>query len=355
MKFKITALSLVSIVILNLSPAFSGEWTPVVTGVETDFFSIWGSSSTNVFAVGQDTLGPPNIYHYNGSSWSAMQPWSCPHPDIDCSYPPIYEVWGTSESDVFALWGSSIIHYDGTNWSHLYSSDIYPELHVELYGIWGSSSSNVYVVGGTFRFLYWAYIQVKPIILHYDGVNWTQGYIKGIPGATATGIWGSSEDDIFAVVNGFGSQILHYDGNSWTVMKRLPLWLYGVWGSSGTDVFAVGVRVHVPYEEEGVIWHYDGQRWTQMETGQNMVNFHPRALWGSSGENVYVGGWVEWGETPFPIFHYDGSAWSAIANPGFNVESIWGSSASDIYAAGYNDHWEGVILHYDGTDGGIAE
>jgi hypothetical protein len=341
MKFKITALSFVSIVIFNLSPAFSGEWTPVVAGVDSGFLGIWGSSSTDVFAVGG------TIYHYNGSTWSMMQPYSDS---------PYHAVWGTSESDVFALQGSRIIHYDGTNWVSLYDAYTYPfDRYIELHGMWGSSNSNVYVAGGTFVWQGFGWIPIMPIILHYDGVNWTQGYTKGLVGETAEGIWGSSEDDMFAIVAGIGrSQILHYDGKSWTVMKRFPLtYLSGVWGSSGKDVFAVGFLFLE--NNEAVIWHYDGQQWTQMETGQNMSKFEPRAVWGSSGENVYVGGYVYIGfeeGTPFRIFHYDGRAWSAMESPLVNIESIWGSSATDIYAAGYDSNFDGVILHYDGTDGG---
>jgi len=283
-----------------------------------------------------------------------MQPWSCSN---ECIYPAINKVWGNSESGVFALFETGdIIHYDGTNWISMYDADIYPELGMELNGIWGSSSSNVYVVGGTFiGVAFGGQRPVMPILIHYDGVNWLQGYIEGLPGETVKDIWGSSENDIFVVAAGYAyikrSQILHYDGKSWTVMKRIPSTvLYDVWGSSGTDVFAVGHN-----DEGGVIWHYDGRKWIQMETGQNMEWFYPNAVWGSSGEDVYVGGMTGWGVTPFPIFHYDGRTWSAMANPPVNVEGIWGSSATDIYAAGWDYNWNGVILHYDGTDDGIAE
>jgi hypothetical protein len=360
MKFKITVLSFVSIVILNLSPVFAGEWTPVVTGVNTIFYSIWGSSSTDVFAVGEIILGSPNIYHYDGSTWSTMQFRSCPN--NNCVYPPFYAVWGTSEPDVFVLWGSSIIHYDGIDWSTLYSANIYPwEPGVELYDIWGTSSSNVYAVGSTLHGVPFGSAPTMPIIVHYNGEEWTQGYIIGLPDAEATGIWGSSEDDIFVLVAGIaGSRIMHYAGKSWSVQKRLPsTYLIGVWGSSASDVFAVGAQVIENEPNVGVIWHYDGRQWTQMDTGQNMVNIVLNAVWGSSGENVYVGGGTEEGtfypEPPSYIFHYDGSTWSAMASPQVYIESIWGSSATDIYAAEHDQYYDGIILHYDGTDGGIAE
>ncbi|MDM8539540.1 choice-of-anchor D domain-containing protein [Desulfococcaceae bacterium HSG9] len=64
------------------------------------------------------------------------------------------------------------------------------------------------------------------------------------------GVWGSSGSDVFAVGN--SGTIVHYDGNAWSEMDSGTTWVEfdGVWGSSGSDVFAVG--------SFGNIRHYDG-------------------------------------------------------------------------------------------------
>jgi hypothetical protein len=49
-------------------------------------------------------------------------------------------MWGSSPTDVYAV-GDGILHYDGAAWSEVYSGDR------ELRGVWGSSSSDIYVVG----------------------------------------------------------------------------------------------------------------------------------------------------------------------------------------------------------------
>ncbi len=53
--------------------------------------------------------------------------------------------------------------------------------------------------------------------------------------------------------------ILHYDGVSWSEMTTgSSKFFRGVWGSSGSNVFAVG--------ESGAILHYDGLSWSPMIT-----------------------------------------------------------------------------------------
>ena len=55
----------------------------------------------------------------------------------------IHDVWGTSGTDVFAVGqGGTILHYDGTTWSEMESVAANC-----LHGIWGSSSTDVFAVG----------------------------------------------------------------------------------------------------------------------------------------------------------------------------------------------------------------
>ena len=78
------------------------EWqNPLPQG--NRLFSLWGSASNDVFAVG--TAG--TIIHFNGTSWNQMSF------DTD-QY--IYDVWGSSANDVFAVGMSGIVlHYDGNS------------------------------------------------------------------------------------------------------------------------------------------------------------------------------------------------------------------------------------------------
>ena len=129
-------------------------------------------------------------------------------------------VWGSSGSDVFAVGSAAdgsgrygtILHYNGNNWSPMTIPPTEFEYH--LTGIWGSSGSDVYAVGsiGTFG---------PPdgfITLHYDGSNWNFTTIIPPDGSMSmlNGIWGSSAGDVFAVGNNlkmYSGFILYYSGS----------------------------------------------------------------------------------------------------------------------------------------------
>ena len=312
-------------------PCANAGWSPMTSGTTNNLSGIWGSSGSDVFAVGSGGA----ILHYNGSTWSAMSSGTTQ---------TLNGVWGSSETDVFAVGsGGTILHYNGSTWSAMSSGTAFP-----LYGVWGSSGTDVFAVGDD---SYWDNIDIhyyKGIILHYNGSTWST-----IASGTAFplyGVWGSAADDVFAVggywETGFYCTcglcrwqcrvyysvrlrgIKHFNGTSWSEITSSNDELYGGWGSSGSDVFAVG--------NGGTIAHYDGSVWSAMASGTaQQLN----GVWGSSGSDVLA---VGNGGT---IAHYDGSAWSAMASgTAQRLNGVWGSSGNDVFAVGVN----GTILHYDG-------
>ena len=94
-----------------------------------------------------------------------------------------------------------------------------------LKGVWGTSETDVFAVGD------------NGTILHHDGIAWssiTSGIINNLKD-----VWGNTGKDVFVV--GDDSTILHYNGTDWSHMNSgTKDWLVGVWGSKGNDVFAVG-------------------------------------------------------------------------------------------------------------------
>jgi inositol transport system substrate-binding protein len=262
-----------------------------------DLSGVWGSSGSDVFAVGQ----AGTILHYDGQAWSPMS-----------SGTP-YNLWavcGSSADDIFAVGErGTILHYDGHVWTSMKSGTGYM-----LGAAWCNSSRDVFVVGnlGT--------------ILHYDGSAWSPMNSGTLVWLTA--VWGSSDRDIF-VAGSRDGVILHYDGSNWSAAQNEvytgPLW--GAWGGSGRDVFVTG--------DSGTILHFDGSAWSPMNSGT------AGDLWsasGSSGRDIFVVG-------TGAILHYDGSAWSLMnSDTTINMKSVWANSGRDVFAAGHF----GTILHYDG-------
>ena len=96
--------------ILFLCPLIaSGAWSPMTSGTTNGLKGIWGSSGSDVFAVGSNGT----ILHYDGNAWSPMSSGTT---DV------LKGVWGSSGSDVFAVGSNgTILHYDGNTWSPMSS------------------------------------------------------------------------------------------------------------------------------------------------------------------------------------------------------------------------------------------
>ena len=158
---------------------------------ENTLYGIWGSSSTDVFAVG--VYG--TIVHYDGSRWTEMKSGTDRH---------LNDIWGSSSNNVFAVGDSTILHYDGNRWSDINMGNY----NLNFYGIWGSSDNNLFIVS-----------HYSETILHYNGSSWTEmttqngdnRFEQHVPN-----IWGHSENDVFALDT---IDIHHYDGNQWTAMN----------------------------------------------------------------------------------------------------------------------------------------
>lgn len=225
----------------------------------------------------------------------------------------ILDIWGSSETNVFAVGGGgAILRYNGETWSSMVSNT-----NNDLMGIWGSADANIFVVGrsGT--------------ILRFNGGNWIK--MESPTADDLYGVWGRSETDVYAVGT-FGT-ILHFDGSAWTSMNsNTSVWLYGVWTGSGSKVFAVG--------SNGTLLQLDGDTWSRINVSSLPSTVALWDIWGTSGNNIFT---VGQGGT---ILRFDGTAWSALTSGTQNdLHGVWGTSEQDVFAVGT----EGTILRFDGN------
>jgi hypothetical protein len=319
------------------------SWS-VQTDTAAVLFSVWGSSASDVWAVGgTQSSGDPTAgywYHNDGSgSWTSTK-------TLDAEM--LYGVWGSSFSDVYAVGAQYtsgaatagvLWHYNGSAWS-----DEGPTTDADLlYGVWGSSASDVFVVG-------WDTTTSASVILHGNGAGWS-------PMTNASGfepelysVWGTAATDVYAA--GYGGDIgylLHYDGTSWTKATKTiagyTAQMYGVWGSSASDLFIVGYWSSIP---EPLIIHGLSDIFVSIPAGTS-DNVALESVWGTSVSNIYAVG-NDYTTSAGEILHCNGTAWSPLTLPsGTNgLYGVWGSSAADVYAVGYSNSSAspGVILHY---------
>jgi hypothetical protein len=292
-------------------------WSHMDTGIPRYYLQgIWGTSSSDLFAVGETAEGNPTsaVLHFGGQGWTEQ---------LTVPNQRLLAVWGSSATDVFAVGfnaiaagpGGLIHRYDGTSWTQMED----PPLEEPVYlGVWGSSGSDVYAVGEFFD------SRDNVLVSHFDGVSWTQVPTENIGGGIATDVSGTSASDVYVAgysYPGDGYFVGHYDGSSWIIAPfQEEGVLRGVWASGSSDVFAVGFD-----SNGGFIIHYDGSSWSRMAAPSTPDGLAD--VWGSSGTDVYaVGG--------DGILHYDGSQWTQVFQEG--GEEVFGFSSTDVYVVDGN-------------------
>ncbi|HZI41427.1 MAG TPA: Ig-like domain-containing protein, partial [Gemmatimonadaceae bacterium] len=174
---------------------FDGDaMSPIETGTRSPLLGIWGSSANDVYAVGLNGTA----LHYDGQSVKAFTlPGLATEPFTES----LGAVWGSSANDLWIGGGDSsgdLWHWDGTSWSRLTLWNAPGAVGIGVNGIWGTSNSDVWAVGANHAY-------------HYDGVKWTAADLPTAGSTTLIRVWGCGPLDVFAagVSNGAGL-ILRY-------------------------------------------------------------------------------------------------------------------------------------------------
>lgn len=283
------------------------SWVEVATppGVLND---VWGSSSTDVFAVGKAGL----VMRYQGGGWSKMG---------NTTTMDLEGVWGASASQIFAVGDVGDLFFDGSSWQ----SSGYNQSFVD---VWGAA-------GGTLVFGISSvspYNQIRYKQISAGSAYWSSVVISNLTQESLNALWLLSDGELFAVgdngtivrckssscTTGSGS------GTGWTVMTSgTTSHLTDVWGFSSTEVFAVGLG--------GTILRYDGTSWSKMTTGTSTYFY---GVWGSSPSDVYAVGHPLFKQDE-SIFHYDGVSWSKMPPPKVSYpNAVWGASATEVFVVG---------------------
>jgi hypothetical protein len=259
----------------------------VQSGTSAQLHGVWGTSPSNIFAVGLSGT----ILHWNGTTWTSQ---------VSGTNQNLNGVWGPSPTDVFAVGGGgTILRWDGSSWGAQSSGTTQ-----QLNRVWGTSPADVFVTGAA------------GTILHWDGASWAE---IASTGQLLTGLWGTSPTNVYAVTEIGTAGILRYDGSAWTTQVS-GSGLIGVWGTSPTDVFVTGLG--------GTILHWGGSSWSPMAsgTGQPLPG-----VWGTSPTNVFAAGFGG------AILRYDGTTWTGLASGTTdNLQSAWVSPGGDLWAVGSN-------------------
>ncbi|MGH7526872.1 MAG: hypothetical protein ACREMX_09225 [Gemmatimonadales bacterium] len=306
----------------------TGEWLPLTSGTSRQLTGVWGSSASDVFAVGESLEEVESgILHYDGQAWSEQ---------LGSADLVLRAVWGASATDVYAVgWQfdlgvGAILHYDGSQWQTVEGPvfDSGDEPSQAFYSsVSGSSASDVFLVGSVAT-------EVDPeqaVIAHYDGAAWSLMDVPSPQFLALTDVSAGSAGDVYAVGTlpapddeGATALVVRYDGARWReVLSQEGVDLEAIWAGPNGEAFAVGA--------EGAIWHSDGTSWSAMESpsSDNLSE-----VWGTSTTDVFAVG------DQGTILHYDGTEWSSAKPTDRPLFDIWGASGAGVFAVGD----EGTIL-----------
>lgn len=140
--------------------------------------------------------------------------------------------------------------------------------------------------------------------------SWEIDTLSSSPGGFVYNIWGSSEDDVWAVLGTGLNTLWHFDGQSWTPWSiRVSPSLYSIYGFAKNDVWMGG--------NDGKIYHFNGNSWSLSYTyepaGFRHVDFDD--IRGTSPTNIYfIGSAIPNGKSYWSSFilHYDGKNWKEL-------------------------------------------
>ena len=279
-------------------------WTPMTSPTGVNLTSIWVVARGEAFAGGEDGT----MLHYDGLAWKQQA-----FPML-AQGTAIVGIWGASATDVYAVAGTQVFHWDGAAWTLATSS---PE---PLNAI-GGAGGVVTAVG------------LNATAVQLSGGTWTvTTNVLGLP-ASLDAVWAAGPDDIFAA--GSAGLVLRYHNSAWSQSRAPsgPL-VRALWGASGGDVYAVGDNGAT----SATIYHYDGAGWPP-EPYAAVVRLY--GTWGAGPGDIYACG------QSGSIAHRDATAWTAMTTPAAanDMLAIGGSSATDVIAVGR----AGTIWRYAGN------
>ncbi|MCA9717835.1 MAG: hypothetical protein KC468_24400 [Myxococcales bacterium] len=213
----------------------------------------------------------------------------------------LLSVWGTSATDVWAVGGDTrdgmgplVVHFDGAKWERVATG----EAQGSLWWVFGFEGGPLYMGGD------------GGVILRYEGGAFTRMTTPGV--ATVFGIWGASPDDVWAVggaSDSTGGFAWRLSGDAWVDEPTLPVEIpsaaaiWKLYGTARDDAWLVG--------SNGVALHWDGAALTPGDTGvgSSLFTVHERdgryAAVGGLASGIIVendgAGWQNMTPEPAPM------------------------------------------------------
>ncbi len=351
------------------APATGHGWVVRTARAASDtipgvFEAAAGTSARDVWAVGHTAVGNGQtlIAHWNGGGWGIVP---SPSPGSfaylsGVAAPATSDAWAVGTASSAPLGSASagqqalILHWDGVRWTQV----AVPALGslAGLRAVAATSASNAWAVGSAGS---------RALILHWNGSSWTR---MPAPGGELGGVAASSPSNAWAVgsTNKFRTLILHWNGRVWSRVaspsrtpEGLADFLNSVAIGPGNAAWAVGTISCGCGPGVSLIERWNGRSWRVVPSPAvggspdlaSVISIGARDAWaaGASGSGD--------GPEKTAILHWNGRAWKRVASPtpdpSASLAALALVSRRDIWAVGTGSNrkrtrFTTVVLHWNG-------
>ena len=296
-------------------------WKVMTSNTTTQLNSVWGSSSSAIWAVGLNGT----LLFYDGTQW---QVHASPSAAVGKALQHLY---GTSAQNVFLVAGLSLLRFDGTSWT------TYADLTTALGGYsitgihaLGDSGNHVYI--STNLLIQGISKQVLWVVDHSGTVSLVTGGDDpqfSICYAATGGVWAFSTTDIVFT----GCWLYDWNGsalgNVGPVGQSTTAVPYTLWAASPSAIFGVA---GVGGSESPDVSIWDGTSWTTTSTG---LSGQLMSVWGTAGNRVFLAGHDTSKNAP-AIVYYDATGFTAAVLPASTstLFGIWAATSGEVFAVG---------------------
>lgn len=208
------AIALVIILLIQAGPASAGlseDWHfSSAYPTQNSLNAVWAETANSVYVAGDGG----GIFHWDGSSWTEME---------TPTERPLFSIHGSGSNNIWAVGGDSyqstnddqsvILHYDGSSWKKVPTPGDWADQRLTLSDVWVQSSTEV-----------WAITDTSLGLFKWDGTQWNtidfQGAISGgfVEGSMEAVRW---VDGLGLFIVGTHGQVVHFDGTDWTLEQQL--------------------------------------------------------------------------------------------------------------------------------------
>lgn len=322
----------------TVTPSSPLTWTVEASGTTHNINAVWGSSGTNVYAVGDSGA----FLHYDGTSWSQVQSSDSLFQALvqPYSYPSL-AIWGTSATDVYvAADDGELIHFDGQHWT-LVPDNYGRTTGLFVTGIWGDSPNDVWI----------ATYQTGMNVTHFDGSQWSQQNMPPLSSGSHSVycpagwmIAGTSSTNVY-MFDHCGA-LNTFNGTTWSVeTSNIPNTMSALWGVPGGAIYAIGIvgTGSANPQPRGVYVASGPTSWTlvpgsptlpQTDLASGDWISSQNGLWASASNDLFA-------VVDGTMYHYNGSTWTTQSDASWHGWAMYGASLTDIFVVGP----KGFILH----------